>query len=82
MTAVEPAYVDLSAFDPSPRLLTLGTATTYAVDTESEVGKTFAVAVDKGEGGCNVFYIDGVEADWQRLCAASHGPVAGHALLG
>ena len=41
-----------------------GTSTTYAVGTQSESGTIFAVMVDKGEMGGNIFYIDGVERGW------------------
>ena len=41
-----------------------GTADTYDVGTVSESGKCFGVAVDKGAGGGNTFYIDGVAHDW------------------
>jgi len=40
-----------------------GTANTYAVGSESESGTTFAVTVDKGSGGGNVFYISGNSVD-------------------
>ena len=40
-----------------------GTWDTYAVGTESESDTTFGVYVDKGAGGGNTFYIDGVAVD-------------------
>jgi type IV pilus assembly protein PilA len=41
-----------------------GTASTYEVGSASESGKLFGVAVDKGAGGGNDFYIDGAIATW------------------
>jgi type II secretory pathway pseudopilin PulG len=41
-----------------------GTETTYAVGTQAESGIKFAVTVDKGPQGGNVFYIDGVDTGW------------------
>ena len=41
-----------------------GSSTVYGVGTRSESGKTIAVKVDKGVGGGNVFYIDGIETQW------------------
>ena len=41
-----------------------GTASTYAVGSVSESGKTFAVAVNKGAGGGNTFYISGAVHTW------------------
>ena len=37
---------------------------TYGVGTASESGKTFGVAVNKGAGGGNTFYINGVAKTW------------------
>jgi len=41
-----------------------GTASTYAVGSLSQSGKTFGVAVDKGAGGGNTFYISGAAKAW------------------
>jgi hypothetical protein len=41
-----------------------GTAVTYAVGSMSQSGRSFGVIVDKGAGGGNTFYIDGVETNW------------------
>jgi type IV pilus assembly protein PilA len=41
-----------------------GTDSTYAVGAKSESGKTFGVAVDKGAGGGNKFYVAGAEKTW------------------
>jgi hypothetical protein len=41
-----------------------GTDSTYAVGAKSESGKTFGVAVDKGAGGGNVFYVAGAVKTW------------------
>jgi hypothetical protein len=41
-----------------------GTAVTYAVGSMSQSGKSFGVIVDKGAGGGNTFYVDGLETDW------------------
>jgi type IV pilus assembly protein PilA len=41
-----------------------GTATTYAVGSLSQSEKTFGVIVDKGSGGGNTFYVNGVSHEW------------------
>jgi type IV pilus assembly protein PilA len=41
-----------------------GTATTYAVGSLSQSGKTFGVIVDKGVNGGNTFYVGTVSKDW------------------
>jgi type IV pilus assembly protein PilA len=41
-----------------------GTTNTYACGTRSESNRTFGVFVNKGAGGGNVFYIDGVSRGW------------------
>ena len=41
-----------------------GTASTYQVGSKSESGKTFGVAVDKGAGGGNTFYVNGAAGSW------------------
>lgn len=41
-----------------------GTEDTYEVGSASESGKTFGVAVNKGEGGGNTYYISGAKKDW------------------
>ena len=41
-----------------------GDASSYAVGSVSESGRSFGVLVDKGAGGGNYFYIDGVAQEW------------------
>jgi type IV pilus assembly protein PilA len=41
-----------------------GTATSYAVGSLSESGKTFGVMVDKGTGGGNTFYVNLASKAW------------------
>ncbi|MBN1628816.1 MAG: hypothetical protein JW990_03550, partial [Thermoleophilia bacterium] len=74
--AIEPSITFVAAADAAaaygtPTALTsadsvnyFGTADTYAVGSSSESGKEFGVAVNKGAGGGNTYYIDNVAADW------------------
>jgi type IV pilus assembly protein PilA len=73
MTAIEPSitFAVLAAAATAPTALTAsnavnytGTATTYAVGSLSASGKTFGVAVNKGAGGGNTFYVAGVAKAW------------------
>ena len=73
LSGIEPSitFVNLANASTAPTALASadsvnydGTASTYEVGSESESGKDFGVAVDKGAGGGNDFYINGAAADW------------------
>jgi type IV pilus assembly protein PilA len=73
LKAIEPSitFVVLAAAATAPTSLTsantvdyTGTASTYAVGSKSESGKTFGVAVDKGANGGNTFYVNGAVKSW------------------
>jgi type IV pilus assembly protein PilA len=74
LTAIEPSihFVILDAVAATAPTATAssntvnycGTGTTYAIGSLSQSGRTFGVAVDKGAGGGNTFYIAGVASPW------------------
>ena len=73
LNAIEPSitFTVLAAAATAPTAATAsnavdytGTATTYAVGSLSASGKTFGVAVNKGAGGGNTFYVAGAVKAW------------------
>jgi type IV pilus assembly protein PilA len=73
LTAIEPSITFVSAANAataptataaSHSVNYTGTVSTYQVGSLSESSKTFGVAVNKGVGGGNVYYISGVAASW------------------
>ena len=58
------AYGTATALTSADTVAYFGTADTYAVGSASESTKRFGVAVNKGAGGGNQFYINGAAADW------------------
>jgi type IV pilus assembly protein PilA len=73
LRGIEPSisFVELAAASTAPTASAqadavnyTGTASTYAVGSASQSGRTFGVEVDKGASGGNQFYIQGVSADW------------------